>query len=225
MENKRWADETDSETDEKSGEIIGFEESEFKNKYSLLSPPISLIIKNISFKCPSNDDISAWINLYTNENFNIERKFKRNVFRGDAVVVVQSLESAYKLYKLSGKEYLERAIEVKVLDPILEKSKSGHRSSFSNFSQPYKAPKLKFNSFAFTNTVPKAYKPSPFGQAKPVDTHAKDLDFEANKNAEKKIRLSDIDPSVVSFKLQNNKKELKNIKRGRSGTNSFNYKK
>jgi hypothetical protein len=131
MENKRWADitDSDSEIDVPTPSTTDF--ANFKYKYSKLRPPITFFIKNISFSCPSDQDISKWFSSQLKDSVFVIRNFKKTVFKGDAKMEVGSLELAFAVVCLAGKEYMGRALEIKVLDSLPYWARQKNRSANS----------------------------------------------------------------------------------------------
>lgn len=218
MERKRWADDTESDEEEEEKEkeknlstINQLEFSLFTCKYKNIKLPIALLIGNISFNCHSNEEISIWLSGQTHSDLQVVRNFKKELFKGSAKVLASSLELAYKILQVSGKQFLGRPLEVKLLDSEPLKQKPAHRSH-NSFSIPFSEKKqILTNKINVTHSIKpllpqRSQKISPFGEAKPVDTLAKDLEFESNHYASREAqakKLAELDPSIVSLKVKN----------------------
>jgi RNA recognition motif-containing protein len=130
MEKIRWADLTDSDSEESITEST-LDLDSFKSKYKHLSLPISLFIKNISFKCLSDSEISQWLSSRVHSSVQVVRNFKKTMFKGDAKVQVHSFDIACKILNLSGIEFLGRPLQIKVLESLVPRHRK--QNSWSSF--------------------------------------------------------------------------------------------
>jgi len=173
MEKIRWADLTDSDSESEDFPIDQSPNLEaFKQKYKHLTLPISLFIKNISFKCISDQEISAWFSQKLNFQVQVTRNFKKTMFKGDAKVIVPTYELAYKVLNLSEQPFLGRPIQIRVLEnlPSHRKQNSWNgfqfdkSASFSKINQkvPQKVnrPVQRYKpSYGVQNKIEAGYKP------------------------------------------------------------------
>ena len=133
MEKIRWADLSDSSSDELIPQVALNLDS-FKQRFKHLSLPISLFIKNISFKCTSDQEISQWFSQQVSTPVQVIRNFKKIMFKGDAKVTVYSFDTACKIFNLSGADFMGRPLQIKVLESILPRHRK--QNSWSSFSGP-----------------------------------------------------------------------------------------
>lgn len=129
MEKIRWADLTDSDSEDFSIEDSPNLEA-FKQKYKHLTLPISLFIKNISFKCTSDQEISAWFSQKLNYQVQVTRNFKKIMFKGDAKIIVPTHELAFKVLNLSEQTFLDRPLQIRVLENLPKHRKQNSWSGF-----------------------------------------------------------------------------------------------
>lgn len=131
MEKIRWADLTDSDSDSEDFPIEQSPNLEaFKQKYKHLTLPISLFIKNISFKCTSDQEISAWFSQKLSFQVQVARNFKKTMFKGDAKVIVPTYELAYKVLNISEQSFLGRPLQIRVLENLQRHRKQNSWNGF-----------------------------------------------------------------------------------------------
>lgn len=164
--------------------------------------------------------------MHVSHELSVIRKFKKNSFRGDATITANSIEIVYKIIQLTGKEFLGRPLEINILP-----SNSKQLKPFNKLNNGALSTSAGINkSFSNKNKIISTFVPlerekktNPFGQAKPVDTLRKDLEFEAQffgTRNEKLINLAEIDPSIVSFKVKSDTKLINETRRTNSGYES-----
>ena len=232
MERKKWADDSESEGENAIENKKDLLYDIFALQYKNLQLPISLHIKNISFNCNSDEEISAWFNSQINSQVSVKRNLKKEMFRGDAKVIVNSLELAYNVLQFSGKEYLGRPLEIRILETLPQNLKPTHRSNKS-INILFTDRKYLFqHTKTVATTVPtnaiNRKKPNPFGDAKPVDTLSKDIEFESTNKIrleDKAKRLEELDPSIISLKLKLDSKTKPKSRRTQSNFDIFSLQK
>lgn len=228
MEKKRWADISSSEEEADTSVESALDFNAFIMRYKNLKAPISLFIKNISFNCHSDQEISSWFADKVNSQVSIIRNFKKLMFKGNAKVVVNSLELAYKVFKLSGQEYLGRPLEIKVLDSEPHHLRPNHKSIKSI---PNVLSDNKFHNTPRRQNIIKNL-PLPINpplkrqtfRKTPSETPVKPFNFRKpnHDQCEENIKkISDIDPSIVSVKVKDNHKPFQKQRRTQSSNNIY----
>ncbi|OMJ78094.1 hypothetical protein SteCoe_22158 [Stentor coeruleus] len=226
MEKKRWADISSSEEEVDISIESALDFNAFIMKYKNLKAPISLFIKNISFNCHSDQEISSWFTEKVNSQVFIIRNFKKIMFKGSAKVVVNSLELAYKLFRLSGQEYLGRPLEIKILDSEPHHLRSKHKSvknipNVLSDNKFHNTPRRQNIIKNFPTPINPPLKHQTFKKV-PSEAPTKPFNFRQQNHdqCEENIKkISDIDPSIISVKVKPNHKPFQKSRRTQSSFN------
>lgn len=166
---------------------------------SQLTLPATLLLGNLPYNLQQPSEIVHFLELTPSEEQEIllEMISRNNYFQGKATIEVHSLAVACKILGFAGKLFRERILNVEVKTFHTNRCR-GYNTRYSKEKVTPKLPHTSKPTGNFYNekgkiaipphrnkaagSPPQARK-SPFCDARPVDTHAKDIEFERCRNS------------------------------------------